>query len=129
MLPINKWQSPNGTDWQKASNSLDALTPGYSRWTSINNANAATIRSELINSRTLGMVATSKSSGTTDGVVSNHAYMIYDAYTVNGNWQVRLYNPWGIDTANGALDGSNDGLITLTWSQFTANFTGYVRNA
>ena len=69
-----------------------------------------------------------------DGIIGNHAYAVLSVYNSNGAWLVRLYNPWGMDRENGAtidsLDKShpaaNDGIITLTWQQFTnsANFAG-----
>ncbi|MBX9623356.1 MAG: hypothetical protein K2X82_06040 [Gemmataceae bacterium] len=112
-----------------AGNALDALTPGTSRWTAIGSAAHATVRSQVLSPATHGMVATSKNSGTANGVVADHAYMVYDAFTEGGVQKVRLYNPWATDSAGGALDAKNDGLVTLTWAQFKANFTGYYRNS
>jgi hypothetical protein len=129
LMPESQWYSPSGTGWRNAGNAMDALTPGTSRWASISAASASAVRSQVYSTATYGMVAASKSSGTTGGVVANHSYMIYDAFTENGAWKIRLYNPWGRDSAGGALDGNDDGMITLTWSQFTANFTGYYRNS
>jgi hypothetical protein len=40
---------------------------------------------------------------------------------------VTLYNPWAHDGTGGAMTGADDGVITLTWAQFAANFTGYYR--
>jgi hypothetical protein len=129
LLPEGQWRSPNGTGWEYAGNALDALTPGFSRWTAIGDANASTIRTQVYSTATYGMVASSKTSGTTAGVVSDHAYMIYDAFTQSGVWKIRLYNPWGHDQSGASTDGKDDGLITLTWDQFKANFTGYYRNS
>ncbi len=129
LLSSGQWKSPNGTGWQNAGNALDAIAKGWSKWTSIDNASASTIRSQVYDNATNGMVASSKDSGTTNNVVKNHAYMIYDAFTENGAWKIRLYNPWAKDGASKPADGKNDGLITLTWSQFKANFNGYYRIA
>lgn len=129
LLPEAQWRSPSGTGWKNAGNALDALTPGLSRWTAITGASASTIRSQVYSTATYGMVASSKSSGTTSGVLANHSYMIYDAFTENSVWKIRLYNPWGHDQSGSSTDGNDEGLITLTWSQFTQNFTGYYRNS
>jgi hypothetical protein len=107
---------------------MDAIAPGISKYTSIANASASTIRSQTRDSSVYGLVASSKNSGTTNGVIADHSYMIYDAFTQAGNWMVRLYNPWGRDRSGAATDGRDDGMITLTWSQIKANFTGYHRN-
>lgn len=129
LLPESLWTSPNGTGWQNASNALDALTPGVSRWTPIASALHPLIRADLTSDATFGMVATTKDSGTTDGVVADHTYTLVDAFTENGVEKVRLYNPWGRDQVGTPADGKNDGLITLTMAQFRANFSGYVRNS
>jgi hypothetical protein len=73
---------------------------------------------------------------TADGIIGNHTYAVLAVYQDAGGWKVRLYNPWGMDRENGAtidsLDKShpaaNDGVITLSWSQFTnlVNFKGIV---
>jgi hypothetical protein len=57
----------------------------------------------------------SYSSGTSSGIVANHAYAVvgYDAASST----VTLFNPWGI----------NYGLTTLTWSQVQANFKYFDR--
>jgi hypothetical protein len=71
-----------------------------------------------------------------DGIIGNHVYAVLAVYNDNGTWKVRLYNPWGTDRENGTTIDSadrshppaNDGIITLTWSQFinNANFKGTV---
>lgn len=128
-LDSTQWKSPNGTTWRNSGHALDTLTPGYSKWTAIASASASTIRTQVYDDATQGMVASTKSSGTTNGVVANHAYMIYDAFTENGIWKIRLYNPWAHDGTGSSTDGSDNGMVTLTWAQFTANFTGYYRNS
>jgi hypothetical protein len=127
LLPESNWKSSKGTGWQNSSNALAAISPGASKYTSIANADAATLRSQIYDNKVNGLVASSKDSGTTANVVRNHAYMIFDCYTENGVWKVKLYNPWGQDNTS-STDGKNDGMVTLTWSQFKSNFTGYSRN-
>ncbi len=128
-LSESLWKSTKGTGWQNSGNALDALCPGTSRWTAIGSASATTLRTQVHAAGTYGMVASSRSSGTTAGVVTNHSYMVYDAFTEGGVSKIRLYNPWGHDRSGASTDGQDDGLITLTWAQFQANFTGYYRNA
>lgn len=128
LLAEDKWVSTQGTGWRNAGSAMDAIAPGFSKYVSMNNANASTIRSQTRDTKVFGMVASSKSSGTTSGVVSNHAYMVYDAYTQNGTWMIRLYNPWARDGVGSSTDGRDEGLVTLTWNQFKANFNGYYYN-
>ena len=49
------------------------------------------------------MVASSKDSGTSNGVIANHAYMVSAVFTHNGITYVRLYNPWNHDGQRGAM--------------------------
>ena len=127
LLPESKWTSSKGTGWQNTSNALAAISPGESKYTSIANSDAATLRSQIYDTKVNGLVAGSKDSGTSANVLSNHAYMIFDCFKENGVWKVKLYNPWGQDNTS-STDGKNDGMVTLTWSQFKSNFTGYSRN-
>lgn len=132
LLPESQWSSPKGTSWKNAGTALDAIAPGYSAYTAIGGAAPGTIRTQIYSTATLGMVASSKNSGTANGVIANHSYMMYDAFTENGVWKIRLYNPWGHDNQNSsgqfvALDAKDDGLVTLTWDQFKANFNGYYK--
>lgn len=69
----------------------------------------------------------SKPSGTSGGIATSHAYAVLDVYFANGQWFVNLFNPWGVDGQSGAISGANDGMITLSWSAFTANFTQYAK--
>jgi hypothetical protein len=76
--------------------------------TSVSNTSASTI----INALAAGKMVTagSKSSGTSNGVVGSHAYIVtgYDSATQT----FKLYNPWGTNQP-----------APLTWNQFAANFT------
>ena len=70
-----------------------------------------------------------------DGVIGNHVYAVLAVFNDAGTWKVRLYNPWGtdrgttttIDAVDKSAPAANDGVITLTWQQFTngANFKGF----
>jgi hypothetical protein len=78
------------------------------------------------------------SSVNSDGIAYDHTYAVMAVYYQGGMWKVRLYNPWGFDSANGrtieSLSGvppTNRGFITLSWAQFAnrQNFTGFTQAA
>lgn len=112
------------------------FTGNVSMYHTIGLANPQTLQANLAHGDYV--VAQSRSaSGTVsaDGIIGNHAYAVLAVYHDAGVLKVRLYNPWGMDRENGgtidSLDkthpAANDGIITLTWQQFTnsANFKGY----
>ena len=132
-LPSTSWKEAAGKPWNIVSNAFRALTGKSSQFTSISDATARGMYDQFNASRS-GMVVSSRDEGTTAGVVANHVYTVYKIFKdARGNWMVRLRNPWATDGRNGAMYdhngtkqySTNDGLITLTWSQFTANFRGY----
>src|SRR5207249_3094275 len=113
---------------------LYAFTGSYPSYNDINAANASALRTALVNGQYV--IAQSPASGTisSDGIIRNHAYAVLAVYQDAGAWKVRLYNPWGSDEGNGkTLDAlgpsapADDGIITLSWSQFTnnANFKAF----
>jgi hypothetical protein len=55
-------------------------------------------------------------------LIVSHVYSIIGAYTdtASGSVMIRLRNPWGVDGAGS--DGANDGIVTLTYAQFSGNF-------
>jgi hypothetical protein len=121
------WYSRTGKAWQDPVVALFTVTGWQARWVNATAANPQTMRDALWHS---GMLeALSKQSGVAAGVVAWHCYTVLDVYPQSGVWYVKLRNPWGtLDdaTATGAkLDGRADGIVTLTWSQFVANFQGY----
>ena len=125
----DSWYSTTGAQWKNAGRALTALTGYTNYWTSYSSASASTMRSQLANGDVL--VASSDSSNLTSRVVGSHSYMVYSVYSSNSTWYVKLYNPWGHDgqgtNHDQAYDGVNDGMITLTWSQFKDDFSGYYR--
>lgn len=122
MLPNASWTG--STNYQQASNSFLALTGKTTTYTGIGSANFNTMKTTLANS-THGMVAGTLNSGTTSGIVANHAYMVHALTVENGLYVVTLYNPWARDGANGAITGADDGYIKISWLTFTKNFNGY----
>ena len=58
----------------------------------------------------------------TDNIVSLHLYVVESVYQADGVWFVKLYNPGDMDGPGPSTDGKNDGIVTLTWADFTANF-------
>ncbi len=59
------------------------------------------------------------------GFVPYHNYAIQGIFQDPNTkiWKIQLYNPWGRDGTNGAIEGANDGLFTVTWTAFQRNFT------
>src|SRR5262249_9790772 len=85
---------------------------------------AAAIRTALAAGENL--VAETKSSGVINKLVAQHDYAILG---VSADGQtVTLYNPWGRDRDGAILDGANDGVVTVSWQQFKANFAGYYKS-
>ncbi|RUM93974.1 MAG: hypothetical protein DSZ28_05615 [Thiothrix sp.] len=60
------------------------------------------------------------------GIVGNHVYSVLSVDAENG--LITLYNPWGhgepLDESGNALDGSNDGVFTMTWEEYQEHFVG-----
>jgi Ca2+-binding RTX toxin-like protein len=136
MLDESGWRSAaDGTqmpsiDYQYPNVALHALTGAAYTHIAVGNASPAALRSQLGVASNLGFVAGAKDSGTAEGVVADHAYAVVDCYYQNGEWRVKLYNPWkhdykAEDGTYTTLDGADDGFVTLTWDQFVANFDGY----
>ncbi|MFO0809788.1 MAG: C2 family cysteine protease [Gemmataceae bacterium] len=81
---------------------------GSAGWVWASKANTQTLATLAIaNTPT---VLGSKSSGTSSGVVGDHAYGLVGFNSVTAKYT--LYNPWG-------------STLELTWSQIVANFNGY----
>jgi hypothetical protein len=59
------------------------------------------------------------SSGETTHFVANHAYRVIGA----SNESISIFNPWGIDGRQ--ITGANDGIITLSLSDFVKEFRGW----
>lgn len=135
-LDSTQWKSAGGKEWNHVSETFFALTGKAADFVKIASANAKSMFDQLGASKSKGMVASSLDSGTSAGIVANHCYSVYKIFQdAKGNWLVRLRNPWGEDGRDGAMydrnsekqQFANDGLNTLTWSQFTANFRGYYK--
>jgi hypothetical protein len=136
---MTDWNAFNQNDHGRLYSIAEALyffTGSASAFYSVGNANPQTLQADLAQGDFV--IALSFSAGgsiSRDGIVGNHAYAVLAVYNEAGVWKVRLYNPWGMDRDNGAtldaLDKShpaaNDGVITLTWQQFTStsNFKGF----
>lgn len=65
-------------------------------------------------------------------LVARHAYTLVRAYQSGGVWYFELRNPWGRDGGSGSydsngnpVDGSDDALVTLSWSQFRTSIEDY----
>lgn len=117
------------------SEAIYNFTGSYPAFNEMTGANPQTLATAI--SKGSYIIAQSPNSGfiSGDGIIRNHAYAVLNVYLDGSTWKVRLYNPWGMDRETGAtidsLDkyapAANDGIITLTWSQFTNanNFRGF----
>ncbi len=70
-------------------------------------------------------IAASTNYQITDGapIIASHVYSVLGAYLdpTTNTVMIRLRNPWGVDGAGN--DGNNDGIVTITYQQFSDNFT------
>ena len=114
---------------------LYAFTGSVSSYNFINSANPQSLQASLLHGDYIVAQSGTASGVSADGIIGNHTYAVLAIYSEAGVWKIRLFNPWGNDRENGGtLDtqdkskpAANDGIITLTWQQFTnsANFQGY----
>jgi hypothetical protein len=86
---------------------------------------SATAMLDLITSQLAAghAIATNSSSSISTGVpvIASHVYAVIGAYRdSHGTVWIQLRNPWGVDGAGN--DGLNDGVVTLTYTQYAANF-------
>jgi hypothetical protein len=80
----------------------------------------------------------------TDGILNNHAYAVFGAYTLsNGARLIKISNPWGVDkyvgdysdTSSkwtdalrkevGSVNNENDGTFFIPVENFVADFSGF----
>jgi RTX calcium-binding nonapeptide repeat (4 copies) len=121
------WTSRNGQAWQDPVVALFTVTGRQTNWVSTSAATPQAMRDALLHGHMLE--ALTRQSGVAAGVVAWHCYTVLDVYQTSGHWYVKLRNPWGNlddNTPSGAkLDGKPDGIVTLPWGMFVANFQGY----
>ncbi|MBI3411115.1 MAG: hypothetical protein HY040_22500 [Planctomycetes bacterium] len=121
-LPASQWRSTSGKLWQNTTTALEALTGQKATFLGVSGRLPADLRRQLQAGKKLVANTNSIVSSKLIGV---HAYAIMDVFQDSGGWQLRLYNPWSHDRNGPSLDGADEGLITITWSEFQANFVGY----
>jgi hypothetical protein len=140
------WHSDPGSDSNWYGGFLGIRAP----WTSPKNANFAVAGGDknnwdtsegsalghLLDNLRLGSVCTVSTLDPAYGGQPNHTWNWLDRSIGTGHqwavvgltqgsdgvWRVRLYNPWGVDSNHGPLDGPNDGYVTMTWATFIAHF-------
>ncbi len=121
------WSDPNtgdwGSAWKNGQTALTALTGWHGSTTNVSPDQTTDLAAQLKADLQAGNLVTAGTRAVTTGnVVSLHVYAVESVYQVGGVWMVRLYNPWGVDGPGASTDGKDDGTVTLTWAQFTANF-------
>jgi hypothetical protein len=133
-----QWDALNqklGGRLYSVNDALSMFTGKATTTIAINQSNVQSLANSLNAGHLVVASSYSQSGVSSDGIIGNHAYAVLSVFYQNGSWKVRLYNPWGKDSVNGrTMDSlqtnsvpSNDGIITLRWSQFTnpANFHSY----
>lgn len=73
------------------------------------------------------VVTATKTTGVTAGMVANHSYTVVGVTrdAAGRPLSVTVRNPWGVDKADQtAFDGTNDGVFTMSWTNFKANMQG-----
>lgn len=68
--------------------------------------------------------------GSVNTFYAGHAYTLTRAFQSGGTWYVQVYNPWGVDQVHNSnlrpyADGSNDGLMTLSWANYASTFSHF----
>jgi hypothetical protein len=77
----------------------------------------STLETAFSNARS---VETGRLGSDTTYIVGGHAYSVTNAYTSNSQQRVVVRNPWGVDGLR--VEGSNDGFIDMSYSDFVSNF-------
>ncbi|MCI0638355.1 MAG: C2 family cysteine protease [Gemmataceae bacterium] len=124
-LPVSQWKSTTGKLWQHGAVALQAITGQTAQFTASTAAAAATMRQQLLAGKKI--VGLTKASVNSE-LVANHAYAVLDVFWQNGTWKLKLFNPWGHDRKGTALDGVDDGVLTIAWSTFLSYFYSYAWN-
>jgi hypothetical protein len=129
----DSWNQKTAGRLYSISEALYDYTGSVSASYAIGDATPQALQASLAHGDYVVAQSRSFSGISSDGVIGNHAYAVLATYFEAGVWKVRLYNPWGaIGNAIDALDSSHsvakDGIITLSWQQFTNsnNFKGYL---
>jgi hypothetical protein len=85
-------------------------------------------QSTLLSTINTNLAAGHAIAGSTNGsitsgspLVGSHVYSIIGAYMNGSTLMIQLRNPWGIDGFNDDSN-PNDGLVTISYATFTANF-------
>jgi hypothetical protein len=140
------WHSDPGSDSNWYHGFLGIRAP----WTSPKNANFAVAGGDknnwdtsegsalghLLDNLRLGSVCTVSTLDPAFGGQPNHSWNWIDRSIGTGHqwavvgltqgsdkvWRIQLYNPWGVDSDHGPLDGPDDGYVTMTWATFIAHF-------
>jgi hypothetical protein len=114
--PTSTWDDAT-TGWQVAGNAMERLHGWDSNYTQIANASASAMRTAILNN---DMVVAASADNATSPITGWHGYTVLDVYkNTSGAWMVQLRNPWGTGGTSG------NGVLTISWSTFTANFKGY----
>ncbi|MFO0969508.1 MAG: C2 family cysteine protease, partial [Gemmataceae bacterium] len=109
-----------------AGEAIYNFTGAYPAYYKANQVDPQTIASAAQAGKVI--VLTTPGSGATTtldpgtGIVAWHAYALVDMKSVNGQWLVTLYNPWGRDGNAAPKDGVDDGRLTVPWTTVATYF-------
>ena len=69
-------------------------------------------------------VAACSKTSASGPIIANHTYTVMSVQIIDSIRCVTVYNPWGYDGGTGHDANTNDGLVTLTISDFVQQFAG-----
>lgn len=117
-LPAKDWKAAGSdpTAFRKRSVALEALTGQKPQVLATSKVTIAQLRDSLAKGQ--NVVIGTLDKGVATPLVENHAYAVT---AVSASGVVTLRNPWGIDGRGGAIDGKNDGVLTVNWKTFQKN--------
>jgi hypothetical protein len=128
-----RWSDPNQAQWadkygdryQHADAAFVAVT-GAARWRDgskgLTAADLGDLRAARAGKRAT-IALTKDADLSAHGLIEGHAYTVVAVTTDKSGTTVTLRNPWGVDGP--AKRGTNDGVLTLTWSVFSRVMQGF----
>lgn len=122
-----QWDAANARSGYRLYDPVDALLTFTGRTPSssaVNSGSPQALQNALAQKKAV-LATTPGATDPASGILGWHTYTITKVFQEGGTWKVQVYNPWGMDGLGSAKDGKNDGVLTITWAQFTRNFNRY----
>lgn len=127
-MSASTWSALNVQSGYRLFSASDALQAFSGRNTTLAYASQATpqaLRDALAQGK--AVVLNTNPAGRIDassGLIGWHSYAVMKVWQEGATWKLQLYNPWGQD-GTVTKDGINDGMVTITWAQYTASVSTY----